>query len=92
MTNSKELFERRKHKRFHVQDGAFAVLRPHYAELLGQIIDISRGGVSFRYIASEELSNGSFKLDILLGNTILATSKSESRQSKYYDASTFERY
>jgi len=37
------------------------VLRPHSTKL-GQIMDISRGRLAFRYIASEEPSNGSFKL------------------------------
>ena len=71
-SNRKEpLVERRKHKRFHVQDGAHAVLGTHYAELLGQIIDISRGGVSFRYVAGEKPSSGSFELDISLANFYL---------------------
>jgi len=70
MTNSKELFERRKHKRFHVQDGAFAVLTafswPHSTQKLGQITDIGMGGLAFSYIASEVLSNGSAQLSIFL--------------------------
>ena len=71
-SNTKELpAERRKYKRFHVQNGAHAVLGTHYAELLGQIIDISRGGVSFRYVAGEKPSSGSFELDISLANFYL---------------------
>ena len=44
------------------------MLRPHSTKLgqiidiLGQIMDISRGRLAFRYIASEEPSNGSSKL------------------------------
>ena len=66
----KELMERRKHKRFQVQDSAFVVLRarwPHSTKV-GQIIDMSRQGLAFRYIAGEERSNGSFELEILLGD------------------------
>ena len=48
-----ELSERRKEKRFFVQDGAFAVASP-FSLLLGQIIDISTEGLSFHYIAFRE--------------------------------------
>ena len=72
MTKRKVLVERRKHKRFQVQDGIFAVLRCHWpcSTRLGPIIDVSKGGLAFRYIdiASEEGSNGSFELVILLAN------------------------
>ena len=70
MTNRKEIVERRKHKRFQVKDGAFAVAMPPQpcSTPLGQIIDVSRGGLAFRYIAGEEGSNGSFELVILLAN------------------------
>jgi hypothetical protein len=57
--------ERRKHKRFRVQNGSFAALCPQFS-ILGQIIDISTGGLSFRYVASEERSKESSQLRILL--------------------------
>jgi hypothetical protein len=66
----KEIVERRKHKRFQVQDSAFVVLRapgPHSTKV-GQIVDMSRQGLAFRYIASEERSGGSIELEILLGD------------------------
>lgn len=44
--------ERRKHKRYVVQEGAFAAIPSNY--LVGQIKDISRGGISFYCIASGE--------------------------------------
>lgn len=66
----KEMAERRKDKRFEVRNGAFAVLRasswPHSTQKLGQIKDISMGGLAFSYIASEDLSNGSVQLSIFL--------------------------
>jgi len=66
----KEVDERRKHKRFRVQSGAFTVLTafswPHSTQKLGQIIDISMGGLAFSYIASEELPNVSLELSIFL--------------------------
>jgi hypothetical protein len=45
-----ESAERRKHRRFRVQDGNFAALSPWFC-ILGQIVDISRSGLAFRYVA-----------------------------------------
>ena len=59
------MVERRKHKRFQVQDDAIAVLRPSINKR-GPIIDISRGGLAFRYITGKDSSGRSSKLDILL--------------------------
>jgi hypothetical protein len=63
-----EVVERRKHKRFHAKDGTFAVLRPQwpYSTKIGQIIDISMGGLAFSYVAGEDQPNRSYELDILL--------------------------
>lgn len=44
--------ERRRQKRFKVQDPVFAVLRPEF-KVVGKIQDISKGGVSFEYVALE---------------------------------------
>jgi hypothetical protein len=59
-----ELVEGRQHNRVKVDDGGFAQL-PHGFPVLGQIIDISRGGLAFRYVASEARTNGSAVLNIL---------------------------
>ncbi|NVM20993.1 MAG: PilZ domain-containing protein [Desulfobacterales bacterium] len=58
--------ERRKHKRYKAPNGAFVVLllEPHFAKL-GQIIDIGRGGLAFRYTGRQEWSAGSSELGIL---------------------------
>ncbi|HID30727.1 MAG TPA: PilZ domain-containing protein [Desulfobacterales bacterium] len=62
--------ERRKHRRFQVDNGAFAVLGglswSHSTQKLGQITDIGMGGLAFSYIASEELSDDSVELNIFL--------------------------
>ncbi len=62
------MLERRKHKRFKVQDSAFVVLRgsswPHSTQKVGQIMDIGMGGLAFSYVAEQEPSNGSFELGI----------------------------
>jgi hypothetical protein len=59
------MLERRKHKRFLVQDDAIAVLRPS-VDKRGPIIDISMGGLAFGYITSKDSSDRSSKIDILL--------------------------
>jgi len=64
----KERVERRKHKRLRAEDGAYAAIRPHYNKI-GQIIDISRGGLAFRYMVCNSENDGPCELDIfLLGN------------------------
>ena len=65
MTKGKEWVERRKPKRFEVPIGAFVAFRPRDTRL-GEIIDISMGGLAFRYLATKEPSNGSCKLKIFL--------------------------
>jgi hypothetical protein len=64
-TYGKELIEGRQHRRFTVQNGGFAALCNEFTAL-GQIIDISRGGISFRYVASEARTCGSAELRILM--------------------------
>jgi len=61
----KELVEGRQHSRFTVHNGGFAALCNEFTAL-GQIIDISTGGLSFRYVASETRTYGSAELSILM--------------------------
>jgi len=68
MANTTATVERRKHKRYRVENGAFAVLRPDNVKL-GQISEIGMDGLSFRYIAQQEPPGRSHKLDILLSST-----------------------
>lgn len=65
MKNNKDFAERREYKRFEVQEGAFASLRGPISKL-GQITDISRGGLAFRYIDTGIRPDKSFHLDISL--------------------------
>ncbi len=53
MKNNRVSNERRKHKRFKVKQGAFAVASPDYNKL-GQIKDISEGGLAFQFIEDGE--------------------------------------
>ncbi len=59
-----EVVEGRQHDRFKVHDGGFAELCPKFT-VMGKIMDISRGGFSFRYVASKARTNGSANMNIL---------------------------
>ena len=65
MSMAKKMVERRKHRRFSISDGAFVALRPHY-QRIGQVVDISMGGLAFTYMADQESPNQSFEADIFL--------------------------
>jgi hypothetical protein len=56
MVAKKEWLERRKHRRFQARPGLLAVLRPAYVS--GQVIDISRGGLSFSCVGKHSRING----------------------------------
>jgi len=59
--------ERRHHKRFKTHKDAFAVHKNHSDKRkLGKIIDISAGGLSFRYDSGKVGTRATFDLDILL--------------------------
>ncbi|MBW1960261.1 MAG: PilZ domain-containing protein [Deltaproteobacteria bacterium] len=59
----KRFLERRKEKRLAVQEGALAVLHNQKYKI-GPIIDISHGGLSFRYVDGEKQPIHSFALSI----------------------------
>ena len=59
-----ESAEPRKHRRFRFQDGNFAALSPGFC-MLGRIVDISRSGLAFRYVASSAGTHKCAKLKIL---------------------------
>ena len=59
--------ERRQHERLQLYDGAFATLSP-YPLVAGQILNISEGGLSFRYIASRDHLKDASNLNIVLNN------------------------
>ena len=65
MTNMKEIMERRKHRRFQAQGGAYAALNNGSLKI-GQIHNISKGGLAFRYIANGEPAEGPYKVDIFV--------------------------
>jgi hypothetical protein len=49
MVGRKRTVERRKNKRYKAVEGAYAAISPN-SHKLGQVIDISMGGLSFKYI------------------------------------------
>ena len=61
----KDAEDKRENSRFWIQEYAYAVLRPS-SKKVGQIVDISRGGLSFRYPDTGEEQIESFELDIFL--------------------------
>jgi hypothetical protein len=55
--------DRRKDRRFSVQEGVFAALRPHF-KTLGKVNDISLNGLSFDYISNGSSSEGHLEVDL----------------------------
>jgi len=60
-----EVADKRKHTRFRPQDLAFAAFRSH-AMKIGDIIDISRGGLAFCYISNGDQVTESGELEIFV--------------------------
>ena len=71
MTRMNDLDERRIHARFRVQEGAFAAPRSD-ARKLWQIIDISRGGLAFRYVDHGDAFDKSSELEIITRDTLFS--------------------
>ncbi len=59
--------DRRKHARFQVKPGAFAVFKSE-REMPCRIIDISEGGLSFCYINGRDNLDSSYELEIFYGD------------------------
>jgi hypothetical protein len=59
--------DRRIYPRFKVNDGAYAALSPD-STIMGQIVDISRGGLCFRYIVHREQAFESVATHIFVGD------------------------
>jgi len=91
----KEHKERRKYTRFRARDGALIELRS-YRGKLGEIIDISKGGLAFRYIDIGDRPKGSFEVDIFLKEAgfrlekVPAKTVSDLKTTKYFPYSSTE--
>ena len=63
MTDTKKISEKRKYKRFKGKEGASAVLYKR-DNIIGMIIDISRGGLAFRYMDEAKETRGTSQLGL----------------------------
>ena len=61
--------ERRKHTRYEIKDVAFAILRADQEEELGQITNISMGGLAFQYFIGNREFQKADHLDVLLADS-----------------------
>jgi hypothetical protein len=64
MASRRDFAEQRQYKRFLAKNGAFALSKASVNKL-GQIVDISQGGLAFTYIAWGESTNGVVEIDVL---------------------------
>ena len=60
--------EYRRHERYNVSDGTIIVL-DHYFALIGKIVDISHGGLSFHYKGNGEIIRDSCEVSFVFDNT-----------------------
>ena len=60
----KQTVERRKDVRFQTRKNTYAVLRARGSKL-GRVIDISKGGLAFRYVSVGDRLKGPLELDLL---------------------------
>ena len=74
MSNNIESYERRRYKRFQAESGAFVVPKASKRRIW-QILDISRGGLAFRYIPFGEEIMESSELEILTRDTLFFLEK-----------------
>ncbi|MBW2642034.1 MAG: PilZ domain-containing protein, partial [Deltaproteobacteria bacterium] len=65
MLNAEKIVERREYKRLPVREGVYALIKNN-SSTLGQIKNVSMGGLAFSYIVNEEQMHGSFKVDIFI--------------------------
>ena len=63
---------RRKHQRFQVEDFTFVNLKSKSYKDVGQLIDISNGGLSFRYFVGAKKPRKFNKLDVVLSGSDFA--------------------
>jgi hypothetical protein len=60
-------FVKRKYHRYPAKEGVIVAFKPH-GKILGQMIDISLGGLAFRYIDSEKQPDDADQLIILVAH------------------------
>ena len=65
MPKTKKMIEQRKHKRFYVQRGTYAMLK-YKPAVMGQIMNMSKDGLAIRYNDGEQQLSDSSVLDIFM--------------------------
>ena len=72
MDHSAQIFEEKRiFKRFKGKEGAFAAfIRPNELINMGQILDISMGGLCVRYLSTNENNNGCSEIKIFGSNDL----------------------
>jgi hypothetical protein len=68
-SHEESVTERRKHTRYEIKDVAFAILRTDQEEELGQITNISMGGLAFQYFIGNREFQKANHLDVLLADS-----------------------
>lgn len=71
MSRTNMSVDRRKHARFSLKGSAYAVLNTGLGRSLGQISDISMGGLAFRISNGKNGPSGSSKLHIIISENYL---------------------
>lgn len=59
--------ERRMHPRFLVQQGAYAAIKDGFYKI-GQVQNVSNGGLAFKYLEKGEKVEGSYKVDLFVSD------------------------
>ncbi len=65
MADMENIMERRKHLRFKVQEGAYTAIN-NGSLMIGQIQNLSKGGLAFRYLDHGKQAEGSYKAYIFI--------------------------
>ncbi len=71
MRGGEDPSDRRKEIRFRVREGAFVAPKADERKLW-QILDISRGGMAFRYVGNEASIDWADELDIVTADTVFS--------------------
>ena len=61
--------ERREHERYAARDDVVAALRSSLKSKVGLVMNVSRGGLAFRYVESTDMVAEPLELDLKLGET-----------------------
>lgn len=64
ITNRRSKIDNREHIRYKVKDHIYVSLRSDFDEAVGQLLDISKGGLSVQYLATSEKSGNYSELGI----------------------------